>query len=91
MPRYGIAFASVAIALLAAAAAAQHPAADLPLPQLSLSAEERAAAVAAAVPYPGFTHEPSGSLSESRVGRSPIEAIGDEWHDRRFGGVLHGA
>jgi hypothetical protein len=31
--------------------AAQHPAADLPLPQLSLSAEERAAAVAAAVPY----------------------------------------
>ncbi len=39
----------------------------------------------------GFTHEPSGSLSESRVGRSPIEAIGDEWHDRRFGGVLHGA
>jgi len=36
----------------------------------------------------GFTHERGGSLTTGRAGRSPIEAIGGEWHDRRLGGVL---
>jgi hypothetical protein len=29
----------------------------------------------------GFTHERGGSLTTGRAGRSPIEAIGGEWHD----------
>jgi hypothetical protein len=31
----------------------------------------------------GFTHEPGGSLTEDRAGRSPSEAIGDERYDGR--------
>jgi hypothetical protein len=28
---------------------------------------------------------------EARAGRFPFDATGDERHDRRFGGLLHGA
>jgi hypothetical protein len=37
---------------------------------------------------PGFTHELDGPLTTGRAGRSPMEAIGDGRHDRRFDGVL---
>jgi hypothetical protein len=36
----------------------------------------------------GFTHELDGPLTTGRAGRSPIEAIGGERHDRKLGGVL---
>ena len=40
---------------------------------------------------PGFTHEPGGSLTDDRAGRSPIGAIGGERYDRRSSGVLRRA
>ena len=39
----------------------------------------------------GFTHKPVGSLTEDCAGRSLIEAIREEQHDRRPSGVLRRA